>query len=265
MLLPLLALLSGCPAPEPRPCAGDVLFGEPNANTGLNADQCAPSCADCSGAPWTPPEYTPGDRETWLAWTLIDAPTPSESDPYAGGTDVTEPGEDAVCGFLPDSSSTYRVVNYDSTAAAVRAGASVTHYGRCGTCSSLQDLSVYAANPDLTDPVRACGLDNLDGDIAALTACIAALGFTDACATTWAWNTLHTRDACLTVCIADLDAPYNNANGSLNDCLQCDEDESGAVFKAVAGRTRRNTGLASSICRPCSEVKPLVHAYPTAN
>ena len=66
-------------------------------------------------------------------------------------------------------------------------------------------------------------------------------------------------------CMADLDAPYNNADGSLNDCLQCDEDESGAVFKAVAGRTRRNTGLASSICRPCSEVKPLIHDYPTAD
>ena len=43
---------------------------------------------------------------------------------------------------------------------------------------------------------------------------------------------------------------------------QRDEDESGAVFKAYAGRTRRNTGLASTICRPCAEVRPLVHAYP---
>jgi hypothetical protein len=44
--------------------------------------------------------------------------------------------------------------------------------------------------------------------------------------------------------------------------LQCDEDRSGAVFKAIAGRTRRNSGLPSAICRPCSTVTPLVHVYP---
>jgi hypothetical protein len=38
---------------------------------------------------------------------------------------------------------------------------------------------------------------------------------------------------------------------------------SGPVFKAVAGRTRRNTGIASALCRPCSEVRPLLHDYKT--
>lgn len=44
-------------------------------------------------------------------------------------------------------------------------------------------------------------------------------------------------------------------------CIQCDEDRSGPVFKIVAGRTRRNSGLPNAICRPCSEVQPLVHDY----
>ena len=58
-----------------------------------------------------------------------------------------------------------------------------------------------------------------------------------------------------------LNDPYNLPDGSLNACLQCDEEQSGPVFKAVAGRSRRNTGLASSMCRPCSEVRPLDHHY----
>jgi hypothetical protein len=44
-------------------------------------------------------------------------------------------------------------------------------------------------------------------------------------------------------------------------CLLCGETQSGPVFKAVAGRTRRNSGLPKALCRPCSEVRPLVRAY----
>jgi hypothetical protein len=39
------------------------------------------------------------------------------------------------------------------------------------------------------------------------------------------------------------------------------EVQSGPVFKAVAGRTRRNSGLPNALCRPCSEVTPLEHSY----
>jgi hypothetical protein len=61
------------------------------------------------------------------------------------------------------------------------------------------------------------------------------------------------------VCIALLDDPYHEPDGALNACLQCDEDESGPVFKAVAGRTRRNSGLATALCRPCETVWRVEH------
>ena len=35
----------------------------------------------------------------------------------------------------------------------------------------------------------------------------------------------------------------------------------GDVFKEVARRTRRSSGLPSALCRPCDEVYPLVHEY----
>ena len=88
-----------------------------------------------------------------------------------------------------------------------------------------------------------------------------ALGFTEPCAQIWYFNTLHTRERCLAPCVAALDEPYHLPDGSLNECILCDEVQSGPVFKAVAGRTRRNSGVASALCRPCREVRPIVHRY----
>jgi hypothetical protein len=113
---------------------------------------------------------------------------------------------------------------------------------------------------DLIAPVRACGMQHL-GDLEGDVTCLMGLGFQRPCAKIWAYNTSHTSTACFDTCITLLNAPYNNPDGSLNACLACDEQQSGPVFKAVAGRTRRNSGLANAICRPCSEVQPLVHAY----
>jgi hypothetical protein len=91
--------------------------------------------------------------------------------------------------------------------------------------------------------------------------CLRDLGFDENCARIWFYNTKHTQAKCQDVCMAALDQPYHLPDGTLNACLVCDEVESGPVFKAVAGRTRRNTGLPSSMCRPCSEVLPIVHEY----
>ena len=62
-------------------------------------------------------------------------------------------------------------------------------------------------------------------------------------------------------CIDALDEPYHLPDGTLNPCLTCDEQMSGPVFKAIAGRTRRKTGLASALCRPCDQVQQIVHVY----
>jgi len=55
--------------------------------------------------------------------------------------------------------------------------------------------------------------------------------------------------------------PSTKADGTLNECLQCDEDRSGPVFKATAGRTRRNSGIRSSIARPDDQVSQVAHDY----
>jgi len=167
----------------------------------------------------------------------------------------------AVCGvrFEPDHIH-YRLATFADTAAARTAGFAVTHFGACGTCSTLQDLAVYLERPDLTTPARGCGVRL---HASASLKCLEDLGFSTACAQTWLYDVLNTSRQCLGVCIWSWlagEAPTRK-DGRLNACLQCDEDRSGPVFKATAGRTRRNSGLHSSIPRPDEEIAPVVHDY----
>jgi hypothetical protein len=227
--------------------------------TGLTTAQCRPTCGDCDDS-WQEAEWTPERVAQLREWTIAEPLPELTADPYLK---PANPGADgAVCGVLVTDAAQkiYSLDTYSSAATAEAAGAVVTHGDACGLCSTLEDLAVYAEQLDLTGPVRSCGIANLS-DHEGLVSCIAELGFSLPCAQVWAYNTEHTRDACLDVCLDLLGAPYHEENGELNACLRCDEEQSGAVFKAVAGRTRRNTGIASTLCRPCAEVYRLEHAY----
>ena len=258
----------------PSQAVCEVLFGAPNDKTGLTAEQCQPRC-DCEGKRFQPPAYTADDVAALRAMKLLDVEpplAPLDGDPYAAsGAPARRPDapSGAVCavGVEPDGQG-YHLKTFASWGEAEVAEGpgggrwQVSHAGACGLCSPLADLAVYMGQPDLTDPVRQCGLDHLlDQDPAAHIQCLMDLGFDEACATIWYYNTKFTQKECGSVCMSLLSAPYHEPDGSLNACLQCDEDKSGPVFKAVAGRTRRNTGLPSSMCRPCSSVVPVVHRY----
>ncbi len=244
-------------APPPDAC--DALFGAPNERTGLGADRCRPACG-CGSSQWTATTFDPARLAALRAYRHLDAVPEINVDPYLSPPRAIAEG--AVCAVVLEerTARTYRLRDFDSAASAAAAGAFVTHGGACGACSPLADLAVYAERPDLTEPVRACGLRG--GGHAGLVECIRALGFTLPCAQAWAYNTEHTRDQCGEICIRMLRAPYNLADGRINPCLACDEERSGEVFKAVAGRTRRNSGTPSAMCRPCGETLRIPHDYP---
>lgn len=241
-----------------------LLFGNPNAYTGLTTDQCRPVCS-CGNQTFAPPAYSQS-----FIQSLIDDWTPSQPwpaftvDPYSMPAPPDDP-PGTVCAVLegaPAHPRPYSLATFPSSAAAAAAGGHVTHFGRCGACSSLANLAVYMRNNDLTAPVRQCAFkdavpDAGDPDID----CLMAMGFDYPCAQIWSFNTNHTRKVCLKPCLESFGDDYNLPDGGLNACLQCDEDMSGPWFKAFAGRTRRNSGLPNAICRPCSEVQPLVHSY----
>jgi hypothetical protein len=240
-----------------------VLFGRPNARTGLDGSRCQPSCR-CGGISFSPPSYDGAFTEALVtSWEHVEPYPELAEDPYVSLPPADEPPE-TVCAvlrgeLLANGRRAYTLATYDDEASAREAGAIPTHFDRCGVCSTLENLAVYIREEDLTEPVRACGLSSKSEE--EHVSCLRALGFDRPCAQIWYWNTLHTKNACLGPCIATLGAPYHDESGALNECLACDERESGAVFKAVAGRTRRNSGLPNAMCRPCSEVRALVHAY----
>lgn len=243
-----------------KPC--EALFGAPSDKTGLPEGKCKPSC-DCDGVDLPPQTYTETEIAALAARTLLNPPDPLTSDPYL--TPELYPHQpNKLCGMLvdPKDANAYRLDTYDDLAALKKAGATVTHYGACGLCSSFENLAVYIRIIDLTTPVRSCGMKNIVLPPQNGIACLQKLGFDLPCAQIWYYNTANTRAKCLIECLVGLAMPYHKKDGTPNACIMCDEMKSGPVFKAVAGRTRRNSGLPTALCRPCSTVSPVVHSYP---
>lgn len=236
-----------------------ALFGRPTDASGLSDAECTPECPCLDG--WVAPTYDADDVARLRGFTLLDPPAPLDDNPYEDPDGIDSVGPETVCAVMLEGPQSYRLESFESAAAASDAGGQVSHAGGCGRCSPLADLAVYIEQPDLTEPVRACALLGLAQGADAVLDCLLDLGFTTPCAQIWQFNATNTSSACLDVCLDAVDEPYHLPDGSLNACLQCDEDMSGPVFKAIAGRTRRNTGLASALCRPCDQVQRIVHDY----
>lgn len=247
-----------------------TLFGLPNENSGLTDEQCQP-IINLPDLHWEEPIYSNDyveELENAVLLTdmrekfynITENPYPNQDD-YLG-----KHTENTVCGILiqPDG---YELETYDSKEDAENAGAQITHHGPCGLCSTTQDLAVYIREPDLTAPVRACGVKGLgkpQPEAEALAReCLQDIGFSDPCIDIWYWDIENTKDQCMNICIknGNLTKPHHNEDLSLNACVQCDEDESGPLFKVMSGRTRRNSGLSSALCRPCQTVQPVDHHY----
>lgn len=222
------------------------------------------ACAD----EWVPPTYNSTVWEAFAAKTLLNPfarpPMGNASNPYAANaTNTTWP--DTVCAVSypdPKNRSHYYLRNFESRAAAEAAGAFVTHQHPCSYCSTTQDLAVYMKFQDLTLRGKFCGfvgfLSQEDG-----IKCFRNFGFTEPCAWIWYWDTWMSRTHCFAICMKYLFAPNNLPPNSttMNPCIACDEYTSGPVFKVVAGRTRRDSGLKSSINRPADQVYHVTHYY----
>merc|ERR1712107_328738 len=124
-----------------------------------------------------------------------------------------------------------------------------------------QDLGVYMRQ-NLTSDTRHYALLSLVSNTL-MRNCLLDLGFSLPCVTTWEWNIMNTKSACFTTCIWSWlkNEPFNMPDGSLNDCLQCDEDKSVPIWKFFAGRNRRNSGIVSAIVRSPDEMYSMEHCY----
>lgn len=239
------------PLPNPT-CVG--YFGNPNERSGLNAQMCNTSCVCEEGqSPLTLLMNSPV-----FNFQAMNEPPPLVDDPYLSSEPPPSLQGVACVIELDEMNQTYRL---ETRLYSEASPSMITHLGPCGACSSMRDLKVYLENIDLTEPVRSCGLKGLTQGQEESVNCLRDIGFSEPCAMIWYFNTLNTRTQCLDVCLSQLNASYVNEQGELNPCLACDEEKSGAIFKAYAGRTRRNSGIPSAICRPCNSVSPISHNY----
>ncbi|HVL00453.1 MAG TPA: hypothetical protein VM553_11610 [Dongiaceae bacterium] len=174
-----------------------------------------------------------------------------------------------VCGvqFADDDRTHYRLATFANHAELEVNDFTLTHFQACGACSTLQDLAVYG-ELDLTVMAKVC---SKRFSLAEKKACMQQIGFTEACAESWAYNGQKTAQSCSLVCIrtygllpllkGEESVPPVNEQGELNACLLCDERMSGPGFQYSAGRTRRNSGILSEIDRPDEEVYDVTHSY----
>jgi hypothetical protein len=103
--------------------------------------------------------------------------------------------------FIDTTKLNYELQGFTSAELATDAEFTVTHRGRCGSCSTLKDLSIYLSTPDLTTPARQC---SRTAGLKRKKQCFQdRIGFTPYCAESWAYNTAHTREECKSECIAD--------------------------------------------------------------
>ncbi len=237
------------------------LFGNPTEKTGLTTEQCKPFF-NCEGVAFTSPIYTQEEIQWMESRVYLNPPEEMMSNPYDHPENFPNQPE-KFCGikFKTDQKLEYSLYTYDSMTALTQDGAQVTHSGACGHCSSLQSLAVYIKEGDLAGPVRSCTSAGIIQSEEKTMECLMKIGFDRLCAKVWYYNTKNTTSACILKCLDDFTSVYHEPDGSLNDCIQCDEDESGPVFKATSGRTRRNSGLPTALCRPCNTVSRITHYY----
>ena len=163
--------------------------------------------------------------------------------------------------YHPCPLTNYTLRTFASEKEAIKHNAVVTHTNSCGACSTTKDLAAYMKHPDMVAQGRRCTNRIMLFGIPSGVACYEALGFTTACATIWAHNSLNTATVCRYLCTRHLFSPPNQPQPHcrLNECLHCDEVKSGPNFQLFAGRTRRNSGLRTPILRQCEGLAYLEH------
>jgi len=125
-----------------------------------------------------------------------------------------------VCGISDDNIFT----TFPSLDDAHANGQRVAHCGTCGGCSSVHDMTIYAATRNtLTNDAFVCGVQSFLG-IKRTSKCFdKRIGFTRPCEKCWTNNIACTKSKCKWTCLKyKMLGQSNNdqADGSLNICLK---------------------------------------------
>lgn len=211
----------------------------------LDFDQCDRSCSKRKGSSWTGHRLSQHScnctQSSSKDWFVV--PFDNDYDPPANPTTQ-------CCGADH--------VNYPTQEAACANGTHPLHGGYCGECSNTHDITIYnATRNNMTNIAAKCAaLYVLLGKQAASECFLKAAGLSKGCNECWVENFGCDAAQCMTICSIDRGLHLNNTkpDGSLNDCLECDEVYCGAPFIECAGANRRRSGIQSDIDRPQDQV-----------
>lgn len=198
---------------------------------------------------------------------------------YSCGTtppqNFTDLGDTAVCGIFYDLGTLdanqcptqYSLESFPDEASAEANGATLTHYGACGVCSTTQDLASYIEQTDLMTLGVECSREYRSKGFEAGVLCFQQkAGLSRACAEMWVYTSGQTRDYCRRSCFSFRvrDRPSNGPAPQcvLDECLICEKLNTLPLFDKVAARTPRRSGLLGKIARPCENILFVDHQNP---
>ena len=102
---------------------------------------------------------------------------------------------DRVCAlkFIDQDKKKYILKDFPNREEAEKNNFVVTHYGICGFCSNLKNLSVYLTK-SLTKPSQKCTYIDFFSKKKALKCFVEKIGFTEKCAKIWNDSALNTKN-----------------------------------------------------------------------
>jgi hypothetical protein len=190
---------------------------------------------------------------------LPQCPKPNSTDGYCAF--VFEDDNANFSNYSQCVGRRYTMTTFE-TEDAVPSTASITHQGRCGVCSSAQDLAVRTSpNIDFAKLVISCGTTYYTGgsSFVTLVSCFRYAGFTKGCATLWSHWTATNGVLCVSECLgADTKLNGDPPECALGECMTCAKPFQ-QDLNDIAGRTSWKSGFTERLASACSVFYTVVH------
>ena len=150
------------------------------------------------------------------------------------------------------------IQTFDTPELAVAANFSIVHCGKCGACSTYNDLRLqWTTRKYLAKEAQKCAKKSLFGGVDKVQECNEMdIGFSTECAVCWTVDELCARDNCVFIFFQQLFTNrFDSFAVGLNEITSatCDEAMCGREFGSCSGATRRRMDIVSSIARPVDQ------------
>lgn len=179
--------------------------------------------------------------------------------PYVQEAIYDHMNEGPVCAF-DNKGPESNITTFSDAQAAHDAGFLILHCGRCGACSSWEDLKLeWTTRDTISELANDCAKRGLFGGHEAITACLMhpSIGWGYECATCWMEDIVCTKEHCAFIflqsqminSVTDFAVGPDDITSATCEEANCEAGNPG-TFVECSGATRRRMNITSSIARP---------------